>query len=159
MNSIELQKFLTYDKTLSKFNMKVCAADQLPKVLSKYPTGFIVNTDPIAKHGSHWIAIFFYSVNYCEFFDSLGHPPAYYHKHFEKFIKSFANEYIYNRQKIQMMTSNVCGVYCLMFILYCCHGKRLCIFQRLFSKNKLHNDTFIMRMYKHYITRCLLKKY
>ena len=36
----------------------VFAANRLPKRVSRYPSAYIVNTDPASKPGTHWVAFY-----------------------------------------------------------------------------------------------------
>lgn len=47
--------------------------DQLPSVVSRDPTAYIVNTDPAGEPGRHWLAIWTEG-NKCELMDSYGVP-------------------------------------------------------------------------------------
>lgn len=62
------------DACLAPIFEGVFAADELPHSPEKSKArAYIVNTDPIKKPGSHWLAIF--TKNYkCEVFDSYGLP-------------------------------------------------------------------------------------
>ena len=48
-----------------------------PKVIDRFPCGFVANTDPSDEPGAHWVAFYFQSERKGEFFDSYGKPPDY----------------------------------------------------------------------------------
>ena len=154
MNTTDLRRLLKCDKVLNKFDITVCAVDQLPMKIN-FPCGFIINTDPITRKGSHWVAVFFYSASKCEFFDSMGQNPKFYNAYFENFIYKFCTNFTYNHKPIQMRYSNICGIYCIMFLMYCCKAKRMNIFIEQFGSNRSLNDIILMNMYRHYLRRCI----
>jgi hypothetical protein len=86
----------------SKTSKKFCGvfpADQLPKSLSTFPCGFVVNTDPSTKPGTHWVVFYFPTYNTGEFFDSYGQPPEHYNESFKTYFKPY--EWKHNTQKLQ----------------------------------------------------------
>ena len=67
MNTIQLERVMRTD-TYGKVQFRgVFAADQLPMKILKYPSAFIVNTDPASKPGTHWVAFYFTSQKEGEF--------------------------------------------------------------------------------------------
>ena len=92
----------------------------LPHLLSYPPhpsTGIccIVNTDPSSKPGQHWVA--FYRdlqkpPGHIEFFDSYGHPPSFYSFSLPDNLKIQSNTH-----QLQSFSTNVCGQYCILFLL------------------------------------------
>lgn len=96
------------------------AADQLPSNLT-FPCGFIVNTDPYDKKGSHWCAFFFPNSNTVEYFDSYGKPINYYNSYFPKYVSDFPT-IITNSKQLQSDNSVLCGMYCLFFLLHRLNG-------------------------------------
>ena len=53
-----VEKILETDPITNKCFIGALARDELPKKL-KYPTCFILNTQPRNKPGEHWIALYF----------------------------------------------------------------------------------------------------
>ena len=78
MNTVQLIYALQHDKITCKQFVGVFPSDRLPKKMEHYPCGFIANTDPSAKPGTHWVAFYFPSKSEAEFFDSYGYPPEHY---------------------------------------------------------------------------------
>lgn len=118
MNTSQLLCTLKCDDTLRKDVQGVYAVDALPiGQLEKYPCGFIVNTDPSGMPGKHWVAIYFDAYKTGEFFDSYGKRPEYYNTMFLTFLRRNALFYRYNNKKLQNDYSNVCGHYCVYFLM------------------------------------------
>ena len=72
-----LEEILKIDKDTKKIFLGVFARDELPKRV-KYPSCFILNTQPRSQEGEHWLAIYFDHKRNCYFFDSYGNSPKYF---------------------------------------------------------------------------------
>ncbi|GIY29512.1 uncharacterized protein CEXT_236651 [Caerostris extrusa] len=74
-----------------------------------------VNSDESSEPESHWLA--FYCENGCiEFFDSFGNPSDFYDPQFLEITLRYPSV-CWNSTPLQNLTSNVCGMYCIYFIL------------------------------------------
>jgi hypothetical protein len=94
MITSELRMALHLDSCTKHHVGGVCAVDQLPlSNISNLPKIFIVNTDTHDLPGTHWVCIYIPHDGPIEFFDSLGHHPAFYSKLFEKFIYTHRDEF------------------------------------------------------------------
>lgn len=92
--------------------------DELPE----RPNGdfsVIVNTEPGAEPGDHWIPIICQN-NIVYFVDSFGRAPTnpLFSKEFKETFQKFISGYKYrsNRKMIQYIFSNVCGEYSIYFV-------------------------------------------
>ncbi|GFT55788.1 uncharacterized protein NPIL_248631 [Nephila pilipes] len=92
----------------------VYPADQIPKI--KKRAAIVVNTDPHDKEGSHWLAMYIQEEKTIELFDSYGLPPSVYEPHISQYAKLFPNV-ISNEISLQSLSSNVCGQYCVLYLL------------------------------------------
>ena len=72
MNTSQLERYMLNDPYIQEYYGGVVAVDQLPMRVNK-PTIFIVNCDPIALPGSHWVVVYVDTI--CEHFDSAGFKP------------------------------------------------------------------------------------
>ena len=83
------------------------------------------------------------------YFDSYGLPPAI--LGLEAYMDRFLLDWIYNHKTIQSIFSNVCGHYCVYFILFCCHDISLHAILSVFTLNLTENDRrvsdFIRELY------------
>lgn len=81
---------------------------------SPNPIFCILNTDPAALPGKHWLAVFLPSASeqntQIEFFDSFGNAPSYYK------LPVFPTNTCFNAKRLQSYRSRVCGHYCLLFL-------------------------------------------
>ena len=135
MNTRQLQRVMESDPYGKRQFQGVFAADRIPTRIESYHSAFIANTDPASKPGAHWVAFYFPSDNRGEFFDSYGHPPAFYHRSFENVLKNNGRSWTYNRECLQGMSSQVCGQYCLYYLLNRCRSVHIAkIFSRYGAK-------------------------
>jgi hypothetical protein len=97
----------------------VFALNQLPLVYARHvPYGMIINTEPSDRNGSHWVAMCRRSTTEpVYYFDSYGLPPSMYPNIFRVML-FYADQYRFNRRRIQSFNSAVCGQHCIYF-LYC----------------------------------------
>ena len=59
MNTIQIVHALEQDPITSNKFCGVFPCDKLPETIDKYPCGFVANTDPSGKPGTHWVAFYF----------------------------------------------------------------------------------------------------
>lgn len=155
MYASQINKILFRDQYASRSFVGVFPADQLPPIQRE--TAMIVNTDAHDKEGTHWLAMYVQDEDTLEFFDSFGFPPSIY----KPFISQYASQFSYvkwNEISFQSLTSNVCGQYCMYFVLKRCKGSSMdyIVHQLKYSKN---ND---FRMYnffrKRYAVNMIFRK-
>ena len=99
--------------------------------------------DPSSKPGSHWVAFYFTKDQKGEFFDSYGEAPGGYARNFITFLELNSKEWTSNKKQLQGMNSNVCGQYCIYYVVKMCRGNSLYSIVQPFVKNKQINDAFI----------------
>jgi hypothetical protein len=87
--------------------------------ISKKPLLLICNTDPAWLPGKHWVGFYFPKNGEAEFFDSFGHSPDFYNQDFESFLMNNSQNgcYFTNTCQLQRNGSNVCGLYCILYVL------------------------------------------
>ena len=103
----------------------VFAADKIPDCAATTratASCFVANTDPAHKAGQHWVAFYMPpSPARLEFFDSYGLTPGDY-----AFPHLPPEEHIFaNRAVLQGLTSDVCGHYCMIYLLLRSRGATL----------------------------------
>ena len=153
MNTHQLICALNCDIDLKRMERGVLAADQLPKIpLSRFPSAYIVNTDPSHMQGKHWVAFYFDEKKEGEFFDSYGNSPHSYNRTFLNFLLQNSDQYQYNDRKLQNEYSNVCGQYCVYYLMYKSKG---------FSMNEIvnslsfdHSDQYVYDFVKNVFFTC-----
>ena len=113
----QLQKVLNKEPAYQGFYFKkVLGADQIPSPAQLRRHGkkwvLILNTDPIALPGQHWVLAFKPSVAHdkCFFFDSYGRNPGYYQPRLWSYLQQHC---LHNTEDYQRDYSTVCGDYAL----------------------------------------------
>ncbi len=154
MDGITLDKFLRQDPHTSKHFAGVFAADTLPSAFLARPVSLIVNSDPISKPGTHWLAITIDACGNGEYFDSYGLKP--FVPHHKRFLSSACKTWKYNHVDLQSIQSSVCGHYCAMYLLFKSHGYTLKDFVNCFTNDCGKNDTLVEKMFLRYSKNVLL---
>lgn len=137
MNTTQLERLLfnliDSDKCTA---LGVFASDNVPKVISRFPSCFISNTDPAKHSGQHWVAYYFTSPSTYEFFDSYAFEPRCYMLYYDSPI-------ILNNRPLQSLKSNVCGQYCLYFLESRSRGISFTSIINSFSHSPKFNDKLV----------------
>ena len=96
----------------------VYPSDLLTKQIGfKRPKGYIANTDPSNKSGSHWVSFNFpREEEIVEFYDSYGLLPSFYTPYFSHFIKENGKHLLRSNVDSQGLFSDVCGYYALGYL-------------------------------------------
>lgn len=156
MNTLEIVRDLSQNKSTRKYFKGVFPADCLPKGKLKKPAFVVANTDNSTESGTHWVAFYFPKVGAGEYFDSFGNGPI--NTHFIKFLQKNSNSYIKNSNQLQGNFSTYCGQFCCTYLYYRCIGKTLKQFIKLFTGAKFkYNDNKVIHLY-HEIFRKGTKK-
>lgn len=124
MNTLQIEEILRKHQITRSCFIGCFAADEISsdKFLNKmikYPFSFIVNTDVASMPGEHWVAFYIRSPNIVEYFDSLAGIP---NNHMGQFLGKF-NKIIKNEYNLQNPFTNVCGQFCIYFIIKRCSGQ------------------------------------
>lgn len=145
MNTIEIDDVLKKKPATKNVYKGVYAADTLPKRV-EYPSFYIANTQPQDHSGEHWVAFFFSRDKSVECFDSLGQRP--WRPWHDAFVKRNARRFIYTPFRLQSLTSDVCGQYCIVYGLNRIRGISLPAFLKRFSrKNQRRNDALVTQLF------------
>ena len=140
MNTQQIEQILKKDSQTKKIFKKVCALDQLKT--PSYPSAYVINSDPKNRPGEHWVAVYFDRCGRGEYFDSYGLPPDL--LGLNTYMDNYSvKEWIYNRKPLQALFSNVCGHYCVYFILFRCRGVPLHVIISSFTSNLTENDRYV----------------
>src|SRR6267143_354470 len=143
MNSLEIEKVLK-ENNWNRFKFLGCfAADVLPTNLNnQVPVCFIANVDQSDENGSHWVAFCIPKIDHLEYFCPLG--ISFYHwPIFVNYIRNIMNfeSIVMNRKRIQSINSNLCGVFCIEFLVKRDKGISFAIIVNSYSTtNYLCND-------------------
>jgi hypothetical protein len=146
MNTRDILCLLKTVHPLQKCFTACVPIDSLPAV-SHLPAAIVINTDISEGPGEHWVCIYISSTARCAFFDSLGKTPMYYSFYLQQYIRDIDNNYWYNTNRFQSLTSAVCGQYCIFFLFHLSLNyidpSKLIL--RRFSKDHIVNDTIVSK--------------
>ena len=117
MDSVEIREILS--KHCPVHFAGVFPADVLE--ITKLPSFMVLNTDESGETGKHWVCMYV-NEQRCEFFDSQGQGPLAYHRYWHDALLQISPSYCYNTDVLQEPGSNVCGEYCIAYVLLRCHG-------------------------------------
>ncbi len=143
MNSLEIEKLLEKNKW-NKYKFLGCfASDDLPtEINEEIPVCFIGNVDESSEKGSHWVAFNIPKTGYLEYFCPLG--ISFYHwPIFVNYIRNIMSfdKIVMNTKRVQSINSNLCGVFCIEFLLKRDGGISFALILNSYSKsNYLCND-------------------
>ena len=84
MNSLQIVNIHKNDP----FTKTVSPSDRLPHGIRTKPRGYILNTDPSNKRGSHWVAMYLMEHGKGEYWDSYGEAPGLYTQNFTQFLNN-----------------------------------------------------------------------
>ena len=138
MNTSELLCCIQCDPILKQNHVQVYAANCIPKFIGH--GAFIVNTDVDTKPGMHWCAMYFSDSGHAEYWDSYGLPPQ--NHYFRTAIGDNSRSYIYNSIKLQNDSSDVCGQFCLYYLMLRLRGRSLKEIVKTFNYYP-NNDYFV----------------
>lgn len=102
-------------KQLKDYPVTVCSADQVRFTKGEF---VISNTQTNDQPGEHWVTFYFPRDEPCEFVDSLVRLPEHYRVGFEKLLDK---PYYTSMDQIQDSKSDVCGLYCIYYVI-CRYG-------------------------------------
>ena len=136
-----VEEILEHDPVVSKIFLGAFARDELP-IKPSYPSCFIINTDPRRSAGEHWLAIYYNSNGYSDFFDSYGHSPSYFN--LEEYLDRTSNGWTFSKKCIQG-SSEYCGYYSILFLLFKARNKEMSFF-KAFTDRPSHNDSLITKL-------------
>ena len=161
MNSQEIEVFL--EKVIQgKFHFDIISENEAcGKIkINNKPMFLIVNTEPSWLPGEHWLVFYFPKDDVPEFFDSFGHEPSYYSYHFTDFLceNSKQKNFWVNSQQLQTFGSNICGLYCILFVLSRISNISFENFIANFSQNKQENDCKCVKRVEEYFHVCFKKE-
>ena len=139
MNGNEIQSLVSKDVVLKNQFLGVFAADELPDYIP-VGKGLIVNCCKRSLPGIHWVALYRPSSKRIEFFDSFGRDPWFYGLNINTF-----DTIQYNNVQLQNVFSNVCGLYCILYLFQRVRGNQMSKVVNMFSRN---NTTFNDRLVK-----------
>jgi hypothetical protein len=118
MNTTDIENILRADNRCSPYFKGVMARDHFVEFLNETdsPTYSVVfNSDPSHRPGQHWM-VFVKNNSKGYYFDSYGQHPSTY-PDVKEALSSCVSKVYWSSERLQGLTSNTCGDYCILF----CH--------------------------------------
>ena len=144
MNTFQLTEVMENDRVAKRTFLGVFPMDMLPKYpIQHRPCSFIVNSAPSTDEGKHWLAVYIDEDGGGELFDSYGYNANFYDTRLEHFLQRNCNFHVYNTCQLQSLLSDVCGQFCLFYLLHRSRGIPADSIVRLFSEKKRENDHLV----------------
>jgi len=138
MDSLQLRYILL--KSVPNLFIGVYASDQI-KFVKHESFAIIVNSSKSINPGVHWTAFYKAQNSDLEFWDSFGLPINYYGLDFIDFVKTHGQILVSSTIQVQSNFSDVCGHYCVYWLLARISGLNFENILDTFSvKNLLAND-------------------
>ena len=126
METSQIARLLARDARTRSIVRDVVPKDGLPTMIDAFPFAFVCNTHDGDKPGQHWIALYVDADRRGEYFCSYGLPPL--HGAFRVF------------KRLQSPLSNVCGQYCIAYLLLRCNDIPMKAFVNTFGSDLVAND-------------------
>lgn len=123
---------------------QVLSANHITGKINYYDKPLIVisNTEPSWLPGKHWTCFYIPTSGTPEFFDSFGHSPEHYAVNFQTFLfqNSTMKQFYYNSRQLQRVGSNICGLYCILYVIGKIKGQSFPSFVKQFEENKFQSN-------------------
>ena len=134
MNSLQILRVLKGDDLAQRYAVGVYPADRLPPV-HKYPSAFVVNSDPDGMRGSHWLKPNFLT-------------PTVYRQNYTgiilfSFLGKNSSHFVCNEVRLQSFNTTVCGQHCLFHLLHRCRNISMNKIVSVFTDDHLINDMLV----------------
>lgn len=142
----EINMYLKKDVVTQSMFIGTFPSDRNPPI-STLPCAFVWNTAPSSSPGEHWVACYIDKQLRAWYFDSSGEPIP---NMFKNYLSSYSPIRLVMKP-VQHILSNLCGHYCVMFLILVCRGinpKRL--LKALFCNNLSKNDFLVQKWFAKY---------
>lgn len=152
MNGYAIESAMRSDAHVKTQYIGTFAADTLPRHVHALPALLIVNNQKNTQEGEHWLAIAIDNKRHGIFFDTYGRAP--FVRSHRNFLNRNCTRWTYNTKCLQSIGTDVCGQYCITFLMHQAHGVRLKDFLKTyFTDDTLANDITVSELFDHY-TKC-----
>jgi len=140
MDTTQIDDAMSRDACLRKTYGGTWSIDNFP-AWSSDPCCYIINLSPSWHRGSHWTAVY-RDKHRCEYFCSYGSRAP------KEIRRLMGRNYSESGVQLQTINSDLCGQYCILYIMCRCRGGSLNDFLDCFSGNCVVNDYIICDFFK-----------
>lgn len=134
MDTLQINRIMTADNYTKGIYGGTWAIDTVPT--ETIPVCYIVNSSPSWHMGSHWTAVYLDNGTR-EYFCSYGMEPP------QTLIARLGGDYSHNSLQLQDITSDLCGQYCILYLMCRCRGYSLGSFINCFTNKPKINDWIV----------------
>ena len=145
MDTTVLNSILRKDHYVKPIFGGTWSVDCFPKNNS-LPVCNIINTSPSWHPGTHWVAVF-RGENADEYFCSYGTEAP------SEIRRNLRKNFVSSHFVLQSPTSDLCGHYCILYLLCKCRGISLRNFLSCFTSVGSLNDQLVSKVFGNYISR------
>ena len=140
MDTLQIDRLLAMDPRTRSIFRCVVPKDGLSTTTTDgvLPAAFVCNTDDGDEPGEHLIALNLDADGRGDYFCWYGLPPR--HAAFRTFMNEHCSVWTHNSKRFQSPLSNVCGQYCIAYVLFRCNGFPTRTVINLFGTDLVAND-------------------
>lgn len=152
MTTSDLNAVLSRCKLTKSHFLGTFAADRSPQSI-KYPASIVWNTATSESTGEHWVCCFINENRIAYYFDSSGSsiPPTI----VDHLQKLSAKSIRMCQYPIQSMFSDICGHYCIFFLISQTLGIFKYLLENVLTRHELHkNDDFVKKWFVKHMRKC-----
>lgn len=150
MNNLEIEAILFTNETTRKSFIGAFTPNELDKLGKfKNEASFVINICPIGST-CHWCSVYMDKQS-IQYFDSSGTKSFLLNSKIKNFLLRQKRRKVFvNQTTIQSNTSELCGLFCIMFIFFISKGKTIKYFINKFNKNVnlKENDKILLNLFK-----------
>ena len=138
METSQIARLLARDARTRSIVRDVVPKDGLPTMIDAFTFAFVCNTHDGDKPVQHWIALYVDADRRGEYFSSYGLPPL--HGAFRVFLNEHCSEWSPNAKRLQNPLSNMCGQYCIAYLVLRSNGIPMKAIVNTFGSDLVVND-------------------
>lgn len=154
LSTTDIDKYLARCPLVRRHFLGTFPADVCPELPKEKPFCLVWNTDPSSMGGSHWVACIADTRGCVHYFDTTGsHPNSLIMNNINKMG---ARKKFVVQKAIQPFLSDMCGQYCIYFIINWKMGRNLkFIISRFSTKNTARNDAMVKQWLDTHSASCV----
>ena len=118
--------------------------NHLPRIVTRFPVLFIINTNTSNLPGQHWKAVYVSKSQNGEVFDSLAMPVG---LKLQQWMNRYSKKWITSKLTLQNPLSPTCGAYVIYFVMTRLHHPSLTSCIEHFSSNVVENDKVVEKFF------------
>jgi len=146
MNTRQIQRLLRRHPKTAPIFLGAVPSDGIPAT-DIFPYAVVINTEPHDDGGRHWVAVFVESRDRVEYFDSYACLP---NSNIASFLLRFPHV-LRNTERLQSLTSTVCGHYCIFFLTKRCSRRSFAQIVKSLKAERPRTDRYVATYVSHLV--------